>query len=181
MSRTPPPRIPPAEPPYAPEVAEDLIKLMPPGVPPLALFRTAAKNPRVLRRMRKGGLLDAGALTVRERELVILRTTARCGAEYEWGVHVAFFAAAAGLTPRAIAATVRDDPAAWTSREAALLAAVDALHERATLDDAAFARLRDHFDEAQIVEICALAGNYHAVSYLCNVAGLEPEPAAARW
>jgi hypothetical protein len=30
------------------------------------------------------------ALSLRHRELLILRTTALCGAEYEWGVHVRF-------------------------------------------------------------------------------------------
>src|SRR6185436_19771343 len=54
-------RIPPLAPPYAAAVAEDLEKLMPPGIPPIGLFRTLAHNPRVLRRVRKGGLLDPGA------------------------------------------------------------------------------------------------------------------------
>ena len=44
-----------------------------------------------------GGLLDKGHLTLRQREIVIDRVTARCGSEYEWGVHVAFFAKRAGL------------------------------------------------------------------------------------
>ncbi len=34
---------------------------------------------------------------LREREIVIDRTCARCGCEYEWGVHVAFFAVRAGF------------------------------------------------------------------------------------
>ena len=41
---------------------EDLERLMPPGYDPLLLFRTVPHNPRVLRRMRKGGLLDAGSI-----------------------------------------------------------------------------------------------------------------------
>jgi alkylhydroperoxidase family enzyme len=32
------------------------------------------------------------SLSRREREIVILRTTGRCGCEYEWSVHVAYFA-----------------------------------------------------------------------------------------
>src|SRR5262245_15400111 len=99
-------RISPAEPPYDPQVAEDFAKLMPPGMPPIALFRVLAKNPRVLGRVRRGGLLDPGSISVRQREIVILRTTARAGAEHEWGVHAAFFAGAAGLDPAALAATV---------------------------------------------------------------------------
>jgi alkylhydroperoxidase family enzyme len=166
----------PLSPPYAPEVAEDLTKLMPPGMAPLALFRAVAHNPRVLRRLRKGGLLDPGSISVRDRELVILRTTARCGAEYEWGVHVTFFARAAGLTDAEVAATVTGDHP-WAPRDAMLIAICDALHDHARLPDDLGAELTP----AQLVEVLALAGQYHMVSYLVNVAGLAPEPGAARF
>ena len=166
----------PLSPPYAPEVAEDLTKLMPPGMEPLALFRAVAHNPRVLRRLRKGGLLDPGAISVRDRELVILRTTARCGAEYEWGVHVAFFARAAGLTDAEVAATVTGDHP-WAPRDAMLIAICDALHDHARLPDGLAADLTP----AELVEVIALAGQYHMVSYLVNAAALAPEPGAARF
>ena len=52
---------------------------------------------------------------------MILRTTALCGSDYEWGVHVAWFAAAAGLTPGETAATVDGDPAAFPPAERALI------------------------------------------------------------
>jgi hypothetical protein len=40
-------------------------------------------------------LLDAGALSARERELLILRVRHRCDCDYEWSVHVAGFSDAA--------------------------------------------------------------------------------------
>lgn len=43
----------------------------------------------------------------REREIVIDRTCARCGCEYEWGVHVAAFGSAVGLTPDQLEETAR--------------------------------------------------------------------------
>src|SRR5690349_16289700 len=92
------PRISPIEPPYAPDVAASLAKWMPPGsaLEPLALFRTIAHHPTLSERMRGLGaaFLGRGTIGLRARELLILRTTARCGAEYEWGVHVSAFAAA---------------------------------------------------------------------------------------
>ena len=94
-------RLAPLEPPYDENVAATLAEMMPPGVPPLRLFRTIAHNPRVLAKIRASNLLDRGSLERRHREIVILRTTARCGCEYEWGVHVSFFARASGsATPR---------------------------------------------------------------------------------
>src|SRR5262249_42831204 len=136
-----PPRISPLPPPYSPEVAEDLRKLMPPGMEPLRLFATVAHNPRVLGRLRRGGLLDPGTVSPRDREIVILRTTALCGAEYEWGVHVAFFAEAARLTPEQIAATVSGSPAPFAAAEQALLEMCEALHCSARIDDELWARL----------------------------------------
>jgi hypothetical protein len=35
-------RITPAEPPYEPAIAAELARIMPPGIPPLVLFRTMA-------------------------------------------------------------------------------------------------------------------------------------------
>lgn len=169
--------------PYPPEVAEDFERLMPPGFDPLLLFRTVAHNPRVLRRMRRGGLLDPGSITPRERELIILRTTARCGSEYEWGVHVAFFASRVGLGSSEVAATVlgtTDDPA-WSPAETVLIRLCDALHDTSTVSDALFAELAEHWSAAQIVELVMLVGLYHAVSMLTNALGLPPEPAAPRF
>lgn len=176
------PRIPPLDPPYPEAVQEDFAKLMPPGMAPIALFRTIAHNPRVLRRMRRGGLLDPGSIPVRAREIVILRATARCGAEYEWGVHVLFFARQAGLSEAEVAATVHGDAGAWAEpAEADLVRLVDALHETASVDDALWASLRRHYDEAQLIELAMLAGLYHAVSFVCNVSAVRPEQAAPRF
>src|SRR4051812_41906570 len=91
------PRIAPVEAPYETSIAQTFERIMPAGMAPLTLFRTMARNPRVLQRMFAGNLLDKGTIGLREREILILRTCARCGAEYEWGVHVALFAKTAGL------------------------------------------------------------------------------------
>src|SRR5215831_9817505 len=103
-------RIAPAEPPYSEHVAAAFARIMPAGIAPLALFRVLAVNERVFLRVMAGGLLDRGSITLREREIVIDRTCARCGSEYEWGVHVAFFGPRAGLTPQQLAATCAADP-----------------------------------------------------------------------
>ncbi|HKA87621.1 MAG TPA: carboxymuconolactone decarboxylase family protein [Haliangiales bacterium] len=175
------PRIAPLAPPYPPEVAEDLRKLMPPGMEPIRLFTTLAHNPRVLGRVRRGGLLDPGAVALRDRELVILRTTALCGAEYEWGVHVAFFAGAAGLTPEQVAATVTGDAGAFAPAERALFDMCDALHRSATVDDALWARLAEGRQPAELVELIALAGQYRGIGCLVNALGVELEPNAPRF
>lgn len=150
---------------------------------PLALFRTIAHNPRVLDRIRLGGLLDKGSLSLRQRELMILRTCALCGAEYEWGVHVKIFQPHTGMSDAQIAATVHgraDDPL-WQEDENAILALAEALHARSRIDDALYARLEGSFRPKQIVELVVLAGFYHTISFAIGAFAIENEPDAPRF
>ncbi|WP_027580498.1 carboxymuconolactone decarboxylase family protein [Bradyrhizobium sp. Ai1a-2] len=175
-------RIAPLEPPYAPELQEQFDRIMR-GAPPLMLFRVIASQDRAWRKFTAGSLLDRGPLSLREREIVIDRTCALTGCEYEWGVHIATFAEAASLTEAQVRATVRgeaDDPS-WSPAEQALIAAVDALHHRATLSEAEFAELSAHYDNAKILEIMLLCGFYRTVSYIANGLSLPEEAKAARF
>ena len=175
-------RIAPLEPPYAPEIREQFDRIMR-GAPPLTLFRVMAGNQRAWDKFRAGSLLDRGPLSLREREIVIDRTCARTGCEYEWGVHVTAFPAAAELTEEQIRATVlgKADAPCWSAAEQALIAAVDALHDRATLDDAEFKALSAHYDDPKVFEIILLCGFYRTVSYLANGLALPLEQKAARF
>jgi alkylhydroperoxidase family enzyme len=174
-------RIAPLNPPYAPEIQAAFDAIMPPGAPPLVLFRTLAVNGRIHERFRAGGLLDRGLLTLRQREIVIDRTCALNRCEYEWGVHVAVFSAKAKLTPRQIEATVLGGDAGWTADEAALLDVCDELDATRTLSDALWTRLAQHFSSEQILEIIALVGFYRTVSLHANALRLPLEPTAARF
>lgn len=174
-------RIAPLDPPYAPEIQAAFDAIMPPGVPPLVLFRTLAVNARVYQRFRAGGLLDRGLLTLRQREIVIDRTCALNRCEYEWGVHIAVFAGKAKLTPRQIEATVLGGDADWSPDEQGLLDVCDELEAARTLSDALWTRLAQHFTSEQILEIIALVGFYRTVSLHANALRLPLEPAAARF
>lgn len=176
-------RIMPLEPPYAPEIQEQFDAIMPPGVPPLVLFRTVATSARAYTKFRKGSLLDRGPLTLREREIVIDRTCALTRCEYEWGVHIAFFAAAARFTDEQVRATVLEpaDAACWSEAEQVLIAAVDALHHRATWRGKEFDNLKAYYSDEKILEIIQLCGFYRTVAYFANGLDLPLEPSAARF
>ncbi len=92
------PRIAPLPAPYPAEIQGHFDQVMPPGVPPLVLFTTLASSERAWKKFRAGSLLDGRLISLREREIVIDRVCARAGCEYEWGVHISAFAAAARLT-----------------------------------------------------------------------------------
>ena len=130
-------RVEPVAAPYPAELQKVLDTIMPPGVPPLTLFTTLARVPRIWDRFRAGSLLDRGPVSLRHRAIVIDRTCARCGCGYEWGVHVAFFAQRVSLKPEQVRATVHGDSSdpVWTDEERLLIRLVDELHDSASLSD----------------------------------------------
>ena len=174
-------RVEPVRPPFPPELQAIFDKIMPRGVPPLSLFTTLARVPRIYERFRAGALLDRGPVSLRHREIVIDRTCARCGCAYEWGVHVAFFAERVGFTPEQVRATVQggSDDRAWIDEERLLVRLVDELHDSAAISDPLWESLTDAFSLEQILELIALVGFYHTVSFLANGLRLAPEPYAA--
>jgi alkylhydroperoxidase family enzyme len=177
------PRIVPAEPPYSDAVAAAFARVMPEGVPPLVLFRALAVNERVFLRVMAGGLLDRGSLSLRDREIVIDRTCFRCGSEYEWGVHVAFFGPRAKLTDAEIRDLCAADPDATSfgARERLLLRMCDELHATSTVSEALWSALRAEWSDEQLVELVVLAGQYHAIAYATNALRLPLEPFGARF
>jgi alkylhydroperoxidase family enzyme len=95
-------------------------------------------------------------------------------------VHVAFFAERVGLGPEQVAATVDGGPAAFPERERLLLRLADALHDEARVEDDLWA-LRAHFTEEQVIELAALAGSYHLISFVTNALRIPLEPYGARF
>lgn len=181
------PRIKPVEPPYEGKLGDRLKAMMPAGVPPILLFRTFVKNLPMADAMGGWGGYELSkrlSLSMRDREIVIDRTCARCGCEYEWGVHVTFFAGRVGLTSDQIASLTHGASAdrCWTSqRDRVLIDVADALHERSRIDDALWERLSAEMTEGEILDLLMLCGWYHAISFAANGVELELEPAAPRF
>src|SRR5271156_7000481 len=126
------PRIAPLEPPFAPEVAAELSQWQPGDFAPLALFRTLVHHLPLAHAMYPLGhyfLGGSSSLEIRDREIVIDRVCARCGCEYEWGVHARIFGRAAALDANQLAATVADDAdwSGWTETDRLLIRMVDEL------------------------------------------------------
>ncbi|HUF97326.1 MAG TPA: carboxymuconolactone decarboxylase family protein [Ilumatobacter sp.] len=180
-------RIEPVHPPYVDEVAVRLEAMMPPGVPPIGLFRTFVRNLPMSTAMGGWGGYELSrrlSLTMRDREIVIDRTCARCRCEYEWGVHIAFFAERVGLSRTQISSITHGDASdvCWSDeRDRVLLEATDALHDGADLDDVLWQRLHEHLSDLQKLDLFMLAGWYHAISYAANGARVELEAGTPRF
>jgi alkylhydroperoxidase family enzyme len=178
------PRIRPLDPPYTSEVATRLESMMPAGAKPITLFRTFARNLPMAESMGTWGAYELGrrfSVGRREREIVIDRTCAMCGCEYEWGVHVAFFAESAGLSPEQTASLVHGSSGdrCWTEpRERALIDMVDALHKEADLSDGLWKSLALHFSPEQLLDLLLLCGWYHAISFVARGTRVDLEVGA---
>ena len=174
-------RVEPLEPPYdtAAAAALDLLG------PPITLFRTWARRPDLARGIAGWGryyLSRQSALTLRQRELAIDRTTALCGADYEWGVHIAFFAERAGLTPvqvRSLGTGQPDDPCWADPVDRAVLRAVDELHTSYDLADGTWDGLVDAVGADGALDLLLLCGWYHAISFTVRSLRLPLEPGTA--
>lgn len=175
-------RVEPHEEPYHPRVKALLESLIPADLPPLRVMRTLARNGPMARAMGPWisyELSDAISVDLRARELIITRTCARCGCEYQWGLHVAVWAERAEFTAAQIRSLVHGssvDPC-WTDRrDRLLLDFVDRLHECSDVDDELWAALSEYFTEEQLLDLLALCGWYHTVSFLVRAARVEREP-----
>ena len=175
-------RIAPIEAPYPAEIQAEFDKIMR-GAPPLLLFRTVARNPRVLQRFFAGSLLDRGSISLRVRELMILRTCAQCGSEYEWGVPVAAFGSKAAWTPGQVRSTARGGPedACWSEEERSVIRLADQLHTTSSVSEEVWQEASSNFAPEQLIELVLLAGLYHAVSFMTNAFGVQHEESSPRF
>ena len=176
-------RIAPLQAPYPAAVQQDFERIMGPGREPLVLFRTIATQERAWKKFTAAGLLDKGPLPMREREIVIDRTCARNGCEYEWGVHAVAFGRPLGLNEAQLRATVHGSAAdpCWSDRQRLLVRLVDELHDTGTISDELWAELAAGWEAAALVELVATVGFYHLVSFAANAFRVDLEEHAERF
>ena len=112
----------------------------------------------------------------RERELVILRTSWDCQADYDWAHHVPA-AQRAGLSDEEIL-RISKGPSApgWSAFDATLLKATDELHANQRISDATWKALSERYNDQQIMDFVFTVGQYTMVSMFLNAAEVQLEP-----
>lgn len=148
----------------------------------LNIFTTLAVHPKLLASWLPfgGRLLQGSSLTPRVRELVILRTAARCGSRYEWGQHVGI-ARDAGLTDAEIVACAEPTPGTphpWGEEDLAVLGATDELLGDHCVTQTTWDRLVGRgWTDPQLLELTMLAGHYAMLAGMLRSAGVQTETA----
>ena len=173
----------PLEAPFPPDIAEILANYPQQDGYLLSLFRTFANSKRFLLKGMPNLLDKESPLSLREREIVILRVTALRDCEYEWGVHVAIFAQAAKLTDAQVAATRLGDATdpAWRPEDSVLIEAVDGFIKSGRPSPEAVARFQAAHSAEKQLEVIALCGAYQTVSFVARLAELPLEPFSAKF
>ena len=178
------PRVSPAEPPYN-ELTQKMFERLPADWgPPFLMFRVLARDGRLLQRYFNGAVsyLDPSHVTLRQREVFLLRVTGLCKCEYEWGLRVHFFGAAAKLTEAQLAATVAESSqhADWTDEDRLLLRPAEELHSTCTISDALWNDLAPVFSNEAILQLLLMAGHYRTTAYIANSLRFPLEAGRAR-
>ncbi|VIO72360.1 hypothetical protein CI1B_40040 [Bradyrhizobium ivorense] len=177
-------RIEPIGPPYAPDVQALFDRLPASWLPPFKLFTVLARDERLLLRWTRAAVsyLEPSHVTVRQREVLLLRVTGRCRCAYEWGMRVHYFAKEAGLTDDQVYATVYGDHSdpGWSATDRLLIRLADELHDTVDVSDQLWADLKESFSDEAIMQLLMMAGYYRTVAYVANGLKLPLEPAVGQ-
>ena len=107
-------------------------------------------------------------MSVRDRELAILRVAWLSQAPFEWGAHVKI-AKRNGVSSREIQSVIEGSAAAdWSDHDRAILQAVEELHFDSMICDDTWIALQAFYSDKKLIELLILVGQYKTVAYYQN-------------
>ncbi|MGD9958358.1 carboxymuconolactone decarboxylase family protein [Nocardioides sp.] len=157
----------------------------PPGPPrplessPVNIARMWLRYPRLMDAHHVVGRHLMGpesTLSRRERELAILRIGVLRHCDYEFAQHRAFNLEDGVLSEDEVLRVVEGPYAqGWSEADAALLRAVDEMHDDAFISDGTWSALSASWSEEQLMDFIVLVGRYWMVSTMLNCVGVQLE------
>lgn len=117
-----------------------------------------------------GHLLYGTTLSLRQREMIILRVATQRACDYEWLQHVVI-GTDVGLSSDEIQRIRTGE--GWNGLEGALLAAVDQLIATGKVDDQTWTALASEFDAQQLMDLVFTVGGYDALAMALLSFGVE--------
>ena len=178
------PRIKPIDVKLQEPLKSKMAKIFPADTPSPNLYRGVARNESLFIDMidmgyiTSTGLMDRRTIPPRIRELLILRTCVQAGNDYEFNLHGKTISTKMGLGKLEIddLKNPEIDHELWPAAEAALIALADELVQNISLSDELFARLTNHFSEAELIEMVQLVGLYTTVAMMVDLIRPELDP-----
>ncbi len=115
-------------------------------------------------------------LSRRDRELGILRIGVLRRSDYEFAQHRGFVVEDGLLSEAEVLQVVAGpDAHGWSEWDAALLRAVDEMHDDAFISDTTWSTLSGSWTEEQLMDFIVLIGQYWMVSTMLNSLGVQLE------
>ena len=115
------------------------------------------------------------SLSLRDREILILRIGWLCGSEYEWGQHVEI-GKKIGLTYEEILRIIEGpDAEGWNKFDSTLLRAVDELFYNSFIFDNTWKALAEKYNTHQLMDVVFTVGQYNLVSWALNTLGVQKD------
>lgn len=112
--------------------------------------------------------LSHGEMTIRDRELAILRLAWLSQAPFEWGSHV-IIAKRNGVTAEEVLRVIEGSQAAgWSKQDRAIIRAIEELHFDSMICDETWADIQEFYNDKKQIELVILAGQYKTVAYYQN-------------
>lgn len=169
------PRVPPVEPEQWSDEQREIFGGLRVNGRMLNIFKTLANHPKLGKRwlVFANHIMGKSTLSLRDREILILRIGWLCKSGYEWGQHVQI-----GLECDLSAAEIERikvgaDAEGWTQAERLLLRATDELHADAFISDATWQGLERCYSTEQLLDIVFTVGQYNLVSMALNTCGVQ--------
>ncbi len=149
----------------------------------LNIFRTLANHPALAKRWMvfANHILGKSTLSVRDRELLILRIGYLCQAGYEWGQHV-LIARQAGMSDDEIrSCKTGPETSGISDQDRLLFKATDELHADAHVSNETWQALLQYYNTEQMMDLVFTVGQYNLVSMALNSFGVQADEGLPGW
>lgn len=169
------PRVPPVEPETWTDEQREIFGGLRVNNRILNIFKTLANHPKLGKRWLAfaNHIMGKSTLTLRDREILILRIGWLCKSGYEWGQHF-LIGLECDLSAEEIERVKRGAEAdGWSEAERLLLRATDELHADAFISDATWKSLQPFYSTEQLLDIVFTVGQYNLVSMALNTCGVQ--------
>lgn len=147
------------------------------------IFKTLSNHPDLARRWMvfANHILGKSTLSLRDRELVILRIGYLCQSGYEWGQHV-LIAREGGMSEEEIrSCKTGPETPDIPDLDRLLLQATDELHADAHISDNTWKSLSEHYSTQQMMDLVFTIGQYNLVSMALNSFGVQADEGLPGW
>jgi uncharacterized peroxidase-related enzyme len=140
------------------------------------MYRVFAHRPWILSTMdaHLAAVMGSGTVPLKLKEMLAVQTSLANACEYGTREH-GILAERLGVTRQQIAALLDFERGPFDEREkAALRFGLEMTRQASAVSDDVFARLRDHFDEAEVVEIACVVGLFAYFNRFSQALRVDP-------